>query len=196
MSFIIGQPSSGGGGGGADIPQVKGTCINWLPDGQTLLTAGITQVSTRIKGIPFPVHGNIDCLGVNLQVQSNSTATLHLALYNYDYTNDIWDKATDQLDINITTTGLIIQTFSTPQPLDAGFYCVAFRDSNSTGNLTGVFKNRSQNKYLGAPTGLDGFYNTIRTVTTSYSPTMPAQITFPVSEMQENNYHELFQIQF
>ena len=195
MSFIIGLPSSGGGAT-YDIPQVKGTCINWLPDGQGLLTAGVTQTSTRIKGIPFPVKGNIDCLGVNLQVQNISTATLHLALYKYDYSNDIWNKATDQLDINITATGVILQTFSTPQSLDAGFYCVAFRDSDSTGDLTGVFKNRSQNKYLGAPTGLDDFYNTMRTTVISYSPTMPTQITFPISEMQENNYHELFQIQF
>lgn len=195
MSFIIGLPSSGGGAT-YDIPQVKGTCINWLPDGQGLLTAGVNQTSTRIKGIPFPVKGNIDCLGVNLQVQNISTATLHLAIYKYDYTNDIWNKATDQLDINITATGVILQTFSTPQSLDAGFYCVAFRDSDSTGDLTGVFKNRSQNKYLGAPTGLDDFYNTMRTVVLSYSPTMPSQITFPISEMQENNYHELFQIQF
>jgi hypothetical protein len=123
MSFIIGQPG-GAGGGGSDIPQVKGTCINWLPDGQGLLTAGVNQTSTRIKGIPFPVKGNIDCLGVNLQVQNISTATLHLAIYKYDYTNDIWDKATDQLDINITATGVILQTFSTPQSLDPGFYCV------------------------------------------------------------------------
>jgi hypothetical protein len=92
MSFIIGQPG-GAGGGGSDIPQVKGTCINWLPDGQGLLTAGVNQTSTRIKGIPFPVKGNIDCLGVNLQVQNISTATLHLAIYKYDYTNDICRSA-------------------------------------------------------------------------------------------------------
>lgn len=183
-------------GAGSDIPQVKGTCINWLPPGQTLLTAGVSQTSTRIKGIPFPVYGNIDCTGINLQVQNLSTATLHLAFYKYDYLADVWNKATDQLDINITATGLILQTFTTPQPLDPGFYCVAFRDSDSTGDLVGVFKHRSQNKYLGAPTGLDDFYNTLRTVTTSYNPILPNQIVFPVSEMQENTYHELFQIQF
>jgi len=190
MAFIIQA------GGGSDIPQVKGTCINWLPDGQGLLTAGVSQTSTRIKGIPFPVKGNIDCLGINLQVQNISTAILHLALYKYDYPADVWNISTDQLDINITATGLISQTFTTPQPLDPGFYCVAFRDSDSTGDLTGVFKNRSQNKYLGAPTGLDDFYNTMRTITLAYSPILPSQITFPISEMQENTYHELFQIQF
>jgi hypothetical protein len=195
MSFIIGQPS-GGGGGGSDIPQVKGTSINYLPFGNTTFTAGVSQSSSKIKGIPLSVYGNINTTGIVLQVQNTSTATLHLALYKYDYDNDIWDIATEQLDINITATGVVSQDFTTPQTLTAGKYCVAFRDSNSSGQLTGFFKNRSQNNFGGNFTSMTGFYNTMETNTISYSPTMPAQITFPAVNFLENNYHEAFQIKF
>jgi hypothetical protein len=87
MSFIIGQPSGGGGGGGSDIPQVKGTCINWLPDGQGLLTAGVNQTSTRIKGIPFPVKSiryKYYCIGCNFaNFQLSSTFGCRLLLCGF-----------------------------------------------------------------------------------------------------------------
>ena len=185
-----------GVGSGADIPQIKESSYNFLAYGNSALIAGINQTSTKFRAIPFPIKGNVDTTGIVLQVQNTSTATLHLALYKYDYTNDIWDKATEQLDINITVTGVISQNYTAPQPLSPGLYCVAFRDSNSSGQLTGLFKHRSNNKFSGNFTDMTGFYNIMESATTSYTPTMPNQITFPAANFLENNYHELFQIQF
>ena len=195
--FEVSQSGGGGGGGGNfDVPQIKGTSINYLPFGNTTFTAGVNQTSTKIKGIPFSVYGNINSTGIVLQVQNTSTATLNLALYKYDYENDIWDIATEQLNINITASGVVSQDFTTPQTLDAGKYCVAFRDNNSTGQLTGFFKNRSQNNFGGNFTSMSLFYNTMITNTLAYSPTLPAQINFPSANFLENNYHEAFQIKF
>ena len=188
--------SGGGGGGGSDIPQIKNSSYNFLAYGNSALTAGVNQSSTKFRGIPFPIKGNVDSTGIVLEVQNTSTATLHLALYKYDYTNDIWDKATEQLDINITAIGVVSQNYTTPQSLSPGLYCVAFRDSNSTGQLTGLFKHRSINKFSGNFTDMTGFYNTMESATISYSPTMPDQITFPAANFKEYNYHEFFQIKF
>lgn len=182
--------------GFGDIPQIKNSSYNFLAYGNSALTAGLNQSSTKFKGIPFPIKGNVDTTGIVFQVQNTSTATLHLALYKYDYDNDIWNKATEQLDINIAATGVISQNYTTPQALSPGLYCVAFRDSNSTGQLTGLFKHRSTNKFSGDFTDMTGFYNLMESATISYSPTMPAQITFPSANFIENNYHEFFQIKF
>jgi hypothetical protein len=184
------------GGGGSDIPQIKNSSYNFLAFGNSALTAGVSQTSTLIRGIPFSIKGNINSTGIVLQVQNTSTATLHLALYKYDYENDVWNKATEQMDINIAVTGIINENFTSPQPLEAGLYCVGFRDSNSTGQVTGLFKHRSTNKFSGNFSNMTNFYNIMQTSTISYSPTMPAQITFPAANFLENNYHELFQIKF
>jgi hypothetical protein len=127
-------------GGGSNIPQIKETSIIFLPPGNTILTASVNQISTRIKAVPFQVFGDINTKGIVLQVANPSTATLHLALYKYDYSNDIWDIATEQMDINISATGIINQNFSTPQNLKPGLYCVAFRDNNSTGKYLDYLK--------------------------------------------------------
>lgn len=182
--------------GGADIPQIKGASINFLPFGNTSLTAGVNQTSTKIKGIPFNVSGNMDSTGIVLQVSNTSTSTLHLALYKYDYSNDIWNIASEQMDINISATGVISQDFTVAQSLTAGKYCVAFKDSTSTGQILGFYKNRSQNNFGGNFTSMTGFYNTMQTGTISYSPTMPATITFSSANFLENAYHEVFQIKF
>ena len=183
-------------GGGSNIPQIKETSINFLPAGNTILTASVNQISTRIKAVPFQVFGDINTKGVVFQVANPSTATLHLALYKYDYDNDIWDIATEQLDINIAASGIINQNFTTPQNLKPALYCVAFRDNNSTGKILGLFKNRSKNKFSGNFTSMSAFYNMMRTNVISYSPTLPNQIVLPSSNFQELNYHEFFQITF
>ncbi len=183
-------------GGGSNIPQIKETSINFLPAGNTILTASVNQASTRIKAVPFQVFGDINTKGVVLQVANPSTAVLHLALYKYDYEADIWNIATEQLDINISATGIINQNFTSPQNLKPALYCIAFRDNNSTGKVLGLFKNRSKNKFSGNFSSMSAFYNIMRTNTLSYSPTLPAQITLPSNNFQELNYHEFFQIIF
>ena len=179
---------------GSSVPPIKNSSIIFLAPGNSPLTAGVSQTSTKLRGIPFPVYGDFDSTGIVLQVQNTSTATLHLALYKYDYENDVWDKATEQMDINIAVAGTINQNFTSPQPLEAGLYCVGFRDSNSTGQVTGLFKHRSTNKFGADLTSMTSFYNLMQTDLISYSPTMPLQITFPSANFLENNYHEFFQI--
>ena len=181
---------------GADIPQIKDTSIIFLAPGNSALTAGVSTTSTRLRGIPFSVTGSNSSTGIVLQVQNTSTATLHLALYKYDYDNNIWDIATEQLDVNIAATGVVSQDFTSPQLLEAGLYCVAFRDSNSTGQIAGLFKHRSTNKFGGVYTDMTSSFNLMQSNIISYSPTMPTQITFPSANFVENNYHELFQIKF
>ena len=48
------------GGAGSNIPQIKETSINFLPAGNTILTASVNQISTRIKAVPFQVFGDIN----------------------------------------------------------------------------------------------------------------------------------------
>ena len=72
------------GGAGSNIPQIKETSINFLPAGNTILTASVNQISTRIKAVPFQVFGDINTKGIVFQV-----ATLARRPLIWHYTNMI-----------------------------------------------------------------------------------------------------------
>ena len=105
--------------GGADIPEIKGTSLNYLPYCNSSLTAGINQASTYIRGIVFNISGATNSTGIVLQVQNTGTL-LHLALYKYDYDADIWNIATEQMDVSMVATGVVSQDFTSPQALAPG----------------------------------------------------------------------------
>jgi hypothetical protein len=191
MSFII-----GGGGGGADIPQIKGTSINYIPFGNGTLTAGLTGAPTEIRGVVFDIAGNVSSTGIVLEVKVSAVATAHVAFYKYDYENDIWNIATEQLDISMAVVGVVSQDFSTPQELTAGKYCIAWRLSDTMSQILGFYKLRSRNNLSGDFSSMNTMKNRMETGVISYSATMPDAITFPPALFALVLYCEAFQIKF
>ena len=183
-------------GGGTDIPQIKGTSITYIPFGNGTLTAGLTGSTTKLKGIVFDITGTSETTGIVLEVVVAAAATLHLAFYKYDYDADIWNIATEQMDVSMAATGVVSQNFTTPQELTPGKYCVAWRPSDTISQILGFYKLRSQIRLGGDTTSMGGIKNKMETGTISYSPTMPATITFPAANFVLALYCEAFQIKF
>ncbi len=96
----------------------------------------------------------------------------------------------------MAATGIVSQNFTTPQKLTAGKYCVAWRPSDTISQILGFYKLRSQIRLGGDITSMSTIKNRMETGTISYSPTMPATITFPSSLFVEALYCEAFQIKF
>jgi len=178
------------------IPQIKGTSINYIPFGNGALTAGVTGTPTKLKGIAFDITGNVSSTGIVLEVMVSASATTHVAFYKYDYDADVWNIATEQLDVNMAATGVVSQDFTTPQALTAGKYCVAWRPSDTISQILGFYKLRSRNNLSGNFTSMTTIKNKMETGTISYSATMPATITFPAANFVESLYCETFQIKF
>tara|TARA_R110000787_G_scaffold145436_4_gene259266 strand:- start:6 stop:596 length:591 start_codon:yes stop_codon:yes gene_type:complete len=196
MSFIIGQPSSGGGGG-ADIPQIKGTSINYVPGANSTLTGGVNGAPQQVQGIVFDVPGAVSSTGIVLDVvTAEAGQIMQIALYKYDYDTDVWNIATEQMDVAMDATGVVSQDFTTPQALTAGKYCVGFRPSGTSMTIMGFYKLRSTNNFSGSFTSMTGFKNTMITNTISYSATLPATVTFPSANFVEYLYSATFQIKF
>ena len=83
---------------------------------------GLTGSPTELRGVVFDIAGNVSSTGIILEVVVSAAATLHLAFYKYDYEADIWNIATEQLDVSMAATGVVSQDFTTPQALTAGKY--------------------------------------------------------------------------
>ena len=196
MSFIIGQPSSGGGGG-ADIPQIKGTSINYVNNANNTITTGVNGNTVNVQGIVFDVPGAVSSTGIVLQVVNPQAGQImQIAFYKYDYDTDVWNIATEQMDVAMDATGVVSQDFTTPQALTAGKYCVGFRPSGTSMQIMGFYKYRSTVNFSGSFTSMTGFKNTMVTNTISYSATLPATVTFPPANFAENVYSAVFQIKF
>jgi hypothetical protein len=187
---------SGFSSGGADIPEIKGTSINYMPYGNGALTGGLSGSPSELRGVVFDITGNVSSTGIILEVVVSASATLHLAVYKYDYTNDIWNIATEQLDISMAATGLVSQNFTTPQALTAGKYCIAWRPSDTISQILGFYKLRSRNNLTGDFASMTTIKNRMETGIITYSAIMPATITFPSALFTLVLYCEVFQIKF
>jgi hypothetical protein len=195
MGFII--DNSSGGGGGSDIPQIKGTSINYIPPTVNASTTGWNTLSTVIKATPFTVYGNVSSTALILDcTTANAPGVLHLALYKYDYDADIWNIATEQLDASMVATGMIVQSFTTPQALTPGKYCVAWRCNLSGAMIRAFYKKASSLNFSGSDVSSTNWMNIMITDAIAYNATMPTALTFPPANFLNSTYHENIQIKF
>jgi len=182
-------------GGGASVEQIKGTSINFVPTQNSTITGGLSRSVAQMKGIPFDINATVDTTGITFECTSAAASTfMYVALYKYDYANDIWDIATEQMDISLAATGVITSNYSTPQSLTSGKYAICFV-GGVPAMIQGFYKLRSTNNFSGKGTSMSGFYNVMTSVG-NIGSTMPTQITFDPADFLENLYHEAFQINF
>ena len=171
------------GFGGADIPEIQGTTLNFLGNGNSAyMGGGVNTISTAITGMPFNIIGNSSCLGIVFNVY-NTGDKIHMALYKYDYTTDIWSIASEDLTITLSVTGYVTQNFTTAAALTPGKYCIAWRSSTTAGQLWGINKDRASLRISGDVTNSINYYNMMRTNSITYSPTMPTTIAFPSANL-------------
>ena len=139
-------------------------------------------IAVAITGMPFNIIGNSSCLGIVFNVY-NTGDKIHMALYKYDYTTDIWSIASEDLTITLSVTGYVTQNFTTAAALTPGKYCIAWRSSTTAGQLWGINKDRASLRISGDVTNSINYYNMMRTNSITYSPTMPTTIAFPSANL-------------
>jgi len=187
---------AGGIDSGADVPEIKGTSINFVPTQNTTLVGDVQLSVTSIRAIPFEIFSNVSCTGITFEVGvSTGSGSIQLALYKYDYENNIWNLATEQIDPSTGVVAVVTGNFSKPQPLTPGKYCIAWRGNSGLPRIKGFYKLRSTVNFSGNNTNMVGFYNTML-FTTPYSTALPASIVFDPADYLEQLYHEAFQINF
>jgi hypothetical protein len=181
---------------GADVPEIKGSSINFVPTQNGTLLSDIQLSITSIKAIPFEIFSNVSCTGITFEVGiTTGSGSLQLGLYKYDYENDIWNLATAQMDASTSLDAVVTSDFPTPQPLTPGKYCIAWRGNTTLPRIKGFYKLRSTVNFSGNNTNMTGFYNTM-VFTTPYNAALPVSIVFDPADFLEQLYHEAFQINF
>jgi len=184
-------------GTGPDIPEIKGTSINWVPPSASIGFNPVNTLSTVIKATPFTVYGNVSSTGVVIEgTGANAPGVLHMALYKYDYDADIWNIATEQLDASMVATGMIVQSFTTPQALTPGKYCVAWRCNLSGASIRAFYKKSSTLNFSGSDVSSTNWMNIMVTNAIAYNATMPTALTFPPANFLNSTTHENIQIKF